>query len=490
MCDLMTSTDGKQNPKRRAGRGISFMSVFREYDIRGIVGKDLTPEVAELVGRAYATMGKEQGVRTIAVGRDGRLTSPSLRDGLVRGLTSGGIDVRDIGVCATPLLYFSLFQLPVDGGVMITGSHNAAEYNGFKLCVGKDALHGPAIQQLKAVMESGQFSSGAGTVTDSPIIGEYLAYLKECFSSVKADHLHVVIDCGNGAAGLVAKQALEQMGCRVTGLYCDLDGQFPHHHPDPTVVENLQDLIETVTRTGADLGIGYDGDADRIGAIDEQGHILWGDRLLLVFARDLLTRHPGSTIISEVKASQVLYDDIAKRGGRGMMWKAGHSVLKAKMKEEGAPLAGEMSGHLFFADRYFGYDDAIYASCRLVEILANSGKSLSSLLSDLPATSVTPEIRVDCADHLKFQVVEKLRVELCDRVQRSPDGPSPLPIREIVTLDGIRVRFDDGWGLIRASNTQPALVLRFEATSPQLLNTIRTFLEGELEAVRCSLEGE
>jgi len=365
------------------------MSIFREYDIRGIVGEDLTPEVAERIGRAYATLGKEHNIRTIAVGRDGRLTSPVMRDYIVKGLTEGGLDVLDLGLCATPLLYFSLFHREVDGGIMITGSHNASEYNGFKLCVGKEALYGPSIQRLRNLVEGETFSVGAGKVIDSPIIHEYLDYLKNDFSSLDANFLHVVIDCGNGAASLVAKQALEQLGCQVTGLYCELDGRFPNHHPDPTVVENLEDLL------GADVGIGYDGDADRIGAIDEQGNILWGDRLLLLFARDVLVDRPGSTIISEVKASQHLYDDIEKRGGRGIMWKTGHSVIKAKMKVEKAVLAGEMSGHMFFADRYFGFDDAIYASCRLIEILAKTKKPLSSLLLDVPSTSVTPEIRVD-----------------------------------------------------------------------------------------------
>jgi len=319
------------------------MALFREYDIRGIVGKELTDEVAEQIGRAFATIGREQGMKTVSVGRDGRSSSPALRDRLIRGLTTGGLNVLDIGVCPTPVLYFSLFQLSVDGGVMITGSHNAAEYNGFKLCVGKEALHGEEIQHLRKVMEGGRFSTGSGTVTDRPLLKDYLAYLKRNFSSVKGERLHVVIDCGNGAASLAAKQALEQMGCSVTGLYCELDGRFPNHHPDPTVVENLQDLIKVVKKTGADVGIGYDGDADRIGAVDEQGNILWGDRLLVVYSRDILADRPQSTIISEVKASQSLYDDIERHGGRPIMWKTGHSLIKAKMKELGAPLAGEMS---------------------------------------------------------------------------------------------------------------------------------------------------
>jgi len=461
--------------------------IFREYDIRGIVGQDLTVDVAELVGRAYATLGQEKGLKTVAVGWDGRLTSPELRDRLIAGLTAGGLNVVDIGVCATPLLYFSLFERDVDGGIMITGSHNAAEYNGFKMCMGKNALYGEGIQRLLQIVDSGNYSSGTGTVITAPIISDYLAYLKKSFASLDASGIHVVIDCGNGAASLVAKQALEQLGCTVTGLYCELDGRFPNHHPDPTVVDNLQDLIHAVKQHGAHVGIGYDGDADRIGAIDEQGNILWGDRLLLLFARDVLTSLPGSTFISEVKASQLLYDDIEKRGGRGIMWKTGHSIIKAKMKEEQAVLAGEMSGHMFFDDRYFGYDDAVYDSCLLVEILAKTRQSLSSLLADVPQTSVTPEIRVECADEHKFQLVDAVieRIQHLAKVPH-PDQPS-LTITKILTIDGIRVTFEEGWGLIRASNTQPALVLRFEASTPQHLQRIRTFLESELKACQQSL---
>jgi phosphomannomutase/phosphoglucomutase len=463
------------------------MALFREYDIRGIVGQELTEPVAEQIGRAFATVASPQGVKTVTVGWDGRPSSPSLRDRLISGMTAGGLNVVDIGVCPTPVLYFSLFNLPVDGGVMITGSHNASEYNGFKLCVGKEALHGDEIQDLKKVMDAGRFSSGAGTVTSRPMIPDYLAYLKKSFASVRAEKLHVVIDCGNGAAALVAKEALELLGCRVTGLYCDLDGRFPNHHPDPTVVENLKDLIKAVKETRADVGIGYDGDADRIGAIDEQGNILWGDRLMVIYSRDILADRPGSTIISEVKASQSLYDDIQKRGGRPIMWRTGHSLIKAKMKTESAVLAGEMSGHMFFADRYFGYDDAIYASCRLVEILAKTKKPLSSLLADLPVSSVTPEIRVDCPDHLKFDLVKHVQARLVALAKSGGASKPGLAIRDVVTIDGIRVIFEDGWGLIRASNTQPALVLRFEASSPERLTAIRTLIESELDRSRRAL---
>ncbi|HZS12893.1 MAG TPA: phosphomannomutase/phosphoglucomutase [Nitrospirales bacterium] len=463
------------------------MALFREYDIRGIVGKELTEDIAEQIGRAYATVARDTRIETVSVGRDGRESSPALRNRLIRGLTAGGLNVIDIGVCPTPVLYFALFNLPVQGGVMITGSHNAAEYNGFKLCIGKEALHGEEIQHLRKVMEAGRFSSGSGTVAEQPLIPTYLSYLKDSFKNVKADRLHVVVDCGNGAAALLAEAAMKQLGCKVTGLFCDLDGRFPNHHPDPTVVENLEDLIKKVRETKADVGIGYDGDADRIGAVDEQGNILWGDRLMVVFARDILASRPGSTILSEVKASQSLYDDIQKHGGRPIMWKTGHSLIKAKMKEEKAVLAGEMSGHMFFADRYFGYDDAVYASCRLVEILAKTGKPLSSLVADLPQTSVTPEIRVDCPDHIKFDLVKRVQASLTES-SKSPGGGG-LGIRDVVTIDGIRVIFADGWGLIRASNTQPALVLRFEANSPSRLAEIRTLIESRLEDCRRALAG-
>ncbi|TRZ98763.1 MAG: phosphomannomutase/phosphoglucomutase, partial [Nitrospiraceae bacterium] len=366
-----------------------------------------------------------------------------------------------------PLLYYALFTLPVGGGAMITASHNPPQYNGFKLCLGKDSMHGAAIQALKADIDRGRFESGQGTVSEHPIIPDYMAYIKKSFAHVKAGTLHAVVDCGNGMGGLVGPDALRLLGCRVTGMYEDVDGRFPNHHPDPTVVANLQDLIKKVRETKADVGIAYDGDADRIGAVDEHGDILWGDKLLVLYARDVLKNQPGATIISEVKASQVFYDDVVKHGGRSIMWKAGHSLIKAKMKEEKAALAGEMSGHMFFADRYFGYDDAIYASCRLIEILAKTGRPLSTLLADLPPTVSTPEIRVDCPDDVKFQVVEEAKKQLARE-------------HKIIDIDGVRVLFPEGWGLIRASNTQPALVLRFEATSEAALQKIREVVESQV----------
>jgi phosphomannomutase/phosphoglucomutase len=462
------------------------MGIFREYDIRGIVGEELTEDMAERIGRAYGSLAVRAGAKAVAVGRDGRTSAMQMRAALLKGLLGCGLDVVDIGVCPTPLLYYALFTLPVGGGVMITASHNPPEYNGFKLCLGRDSMHGEAIQALKADIEKGQFAPGQGAVSGHPIIPDYLAYIKQSFASVKAGSLHVVVDCGNGMGGLVGPEALRLLGCRVTSMYEEVDGRFPNHDPDPTVVNNLQDLIRKVRETKADLGIAYDGDADRIGAVDERGDIVWGDRLLVLYARDILAAKPGSTVISEVKASQSLYDDIRKRGGRPIMWKTGHSLIKAKMKEERAALAGEMSGHMFFADRYFGYDDAVYASCRLVEIMARAGKPLSALLADLPTTSVTPEIRVDCPDAVKFDLVKEVQARLTERA-RAGNQPKGFKIREVITIDGIRVVFEDGWGLIRASNTQPALVLRFEASSPDRLTAIRAMIETELADTRRSL---
>ncbi len=445
------------------------MSIFREYDIRGVVGAELTPALAEKIGRAYGSLAVRSGAKAVAVGRDGRTSAMQMREALLKGLLGCGLDVVDIGICPTPLLYYALFTLPVGGGVMITASHNPPQYNGFKLCLGKDSMHGAAIQALKADIDRGRFESGGpGRVSEHPIIPDYMAYMKTSFAGVKADKLHAVVDCGNGMGGLVGPDALRLLGCRVTGMYVDVDGRFPNHHPDPTVVANLQDLIRKVRETKADVGIAYDGDADRIGAVDEKGDILWGDKLLVLYARDVLKDKPGAAIISEVKASQVFYDDVVKHGGRSIMWKAGHSLIKAKMKEEKAVLAGEMSGHMFFADRYFGYDDAVYASCRLIEILAKAGRPLSTLLADLPPTVSTPEIRVDCPDDVKFQVVEEAKKQLARE-------------HKIIDIDGVRVLFPEGWGLIRASNTQPALVLRFEATSEAALQKIREVVESQVK---------
>ena len=436
--------------------------IFREYDVRGLVDIDLTEEIVFSLGRGFATFISRTGKRNIVVGRDGRLSSPRFRAPLVEGMVAGGLDIVDVGLCPTPVFYFSLFHLDRDGGVMITGSHNPPEFNGFKICAGKTTIHGNAIQALRKIVEEENFVGGKGAVSFREIIPDYQDYL---LKNIRLERrLKVVVDSGNGTAGAVAPKILRDLGCEVIDLFSEVDGRFPNHHPDPTIPENMSALIAKVHETGAELGIGYDGDADRIGAVDHLGNIIWGDQLLVLFSREVLSRHPGATIVSEVKCSQNLYDDIAKNGGRGIMWKAGHSLLKSKMKEEGALLGGEMSGHMFFADRYFGYDDAIYASCRLLEILSRSKRRIPELLADLPRTWTTPEIRVDCPDDQKFELVEKVRESFRREI--------PL-----VDVDGVRLLFPDGWGLVRASNTQPALVLRFEARSEKRLREIRQLVE-------------
>lgn len=444
--------------------------IFREYDVRGRVDEDLTPEVVENLGRGYAVMMiKEKGVTApkIALGRDCRLSSDRLRDNLVKGLTESGCHVIDIGVCPTPMLYFALFNLEVDGGLMITGSHNPPEFNGFKICVGKETIYGPLIQHLREIIEKGAFVKGSGEVELTPITEKYTSYLKENIELARP--VKVILDAGNGTGGVIAAPVMKALGCDVTCLFCDMDGHFPNHHPDPTIPENMRFLIEKVTGTGAELGIGYDGDADRIGVVDDQGNIIWGDQLMILFSRAILAEHPGATIVSEVKCSMNLYEDIKKHGGKGIMWKAGHSLIKKKMREEKALLGGEMSGHIFFADRYFGYDDAIYASLRLLEMVSKDTRSVSEMLADVPKTYSTPELRVDCPDEKKFDVVNAVK----DDFVRSGYN--------LVDVDGVRVIFEDGWGLVRPSNTQPVIVLRFEATTEARLNEIRGLIEGKLK---------
>ncbi len=447
-------------------------AIFRQYDIRGVWEKDLTPDIVEIIGKGFATYLLESIKKDrakISVGRDARLHSPVIRDSLIRGLNNSGVDVIDLGVCPTPLQYYSLFTLPVDGGVMITGSHNPPEFNGFKLSVGKETLFGDKIQDIRKVIDAKDFKSGSGTVESYPVIDDYLGFLKDKFQSLSG--LKVVIDAGNGTGGLVAPQVLKALGAEVFELYCEPDGRFPNHHPDPTVEKNVADLIAKVKGEKAHVGIGYDGDADRIGVVDEDGDIIWGDRLMIIFSRDILKDHSGAKIIGEVKCSQTLYDDISAHGGTPIMWKTGHSQIKEKLKKEHALLAGEMSGHLFFADRYFGYDDAIYAGLRLLEIIKKAGEpySTKALLKGSPTMVSTPEIRFDCPDEIKFKIVEEAK-------EAFKEYPA-------ITIDGIRIDFNDGWGLIRASNTQPALVLRFEAKDKIRLSEIKDFVEARLNKI-------
>jgi len=439
--------------------------IFRQYDIRGTVGQDLTPEVAGLVGRAFGTLLGRQGGTAAAVGRDCRLSSPAMQEALIQGILSTGIDVLDTGLHPTPVLYYALFNLPVQGGVMVTGSHNPPEMNGFKVAVGKSTLHGAQITALYEMIAGDDLASGQGRRIPQDLIPAYLAAIQ---SRIRLDRpLKVVVDAGNGTAGPWAPGLLEDLGCQVTPLFCEMDGRFPNHHPDPTVVAAMQTLIAEVRRTGADAGIGYDGDADRIGIVDDRGQIVWGDRLLALLSREVLAQQPGAPIIFEVKCSQALVEEIARRGGRPIMWQTGHSLIKEKMKAENAPLAGEMSGHMFFADEYYGYDDAIYASCRILRLLSRQPEPLSALLAEIPSYPGTPEIRVDCADEVKFRVVQ----EIGDDFRRE---------WETVDVDGVRVLFGDGWGLLRASNTQPVLVLRFEARTAERLQEIQALFAERL----------
>lgn len=442
--------------------------VFREYDVRGVVDRDLNPDFARELGRAIGAYALRGGVRTMTVGRDCRLSSETYLNAVAEGIRSTGIDVIDIGLCATSMLYYSIRHLKTDGGVMITGSHNPPDFNGFKICIGPDTIYGDQIQELRKIMEKGEYPSGNGKISTHDVTPSYQDYLVG--NVTVRPGLKVVVDAGNGVGGLFALPVFKRLGCEITDIYCNPDGRFPNHHPDPTIPENLRELIALVRQKKADVGIAYDGDADRIGAVTDEGKILWGDELLLLFSRFILAENPGAAIIGEVKCSQKLYDDIAAHGGRPIMWKAGHSLIKGKMKEEKALLAGEMSGHLFFADRYFGYDDAIYASVRLLEILSSSGRKLSDILADVPVTFSTPEIRVACPDDIKFRVVEDAKAHFRKDV-------------DIIDIDGVRIPFADGWGLIRASNTQPVLVLRFEAATEARLTAIRRLVEAALENI-------
>ena len=443
--------------------------MFREYDIRGIAGKDMDAEDVLLIGKGIGTFLRQNGARLLTVGRDCRSSSDLYAEKLIQGLMATGCDVTDIGVCPTPVLYFSIQHLNMEGGVMVTASHNPGEYNGFKMCLGMSSIHGRQIQEILEIIKAAKFETGAGNLSSEDIITPYTAFVTGNINISRP--LKVGVDAGNGTAGVVAVPILRTLGCEVHDIYCEMDGSFPNHEADPTVLKNMQDLIELVHKENLDIGIGYDGDGDRIGVVDENGDIIYGDKLLILFAREILTRKPGATFVSEVKCSKTMYDDIENHGGRAIMWKTGHSLIKKKMKEENAELAGEMSGHMFFADRYFGFDDAAYASCRLLEILADSGKKMSELLEDVPRTFTTPEIRVECPDNVKFKVVEKVT----DYFRKGYN---------VIDIDGVRVLFDDGWGLVRASNTQPALVLRFEAMTEERLNEIRNLVESVLEDIK------
>ena len=444
--------------------------IFRQYDIRGVVDADLTVEAAHAIGRAYAALMRERGAAgEVAVGRDNRPSGDKLRDALVDGLTGAGVSVVDIGVVPTPVLYWCLHHLPVIGGIQITGSHNPPEYNGFKLCFGTESVHGHELQHLLALIRSNAAPVGKGLVRSEAPIERYIADVVERTGPL-ARPMKIVYDCGNGAASLVAPQLMRALGVDAVGLFCESDGTFPNHHPDPTVPENLADLIAAVKREGAELGVAFDGDADRIGLVDDTGRIVWGDHILILYARDVLARTgAGQPIIFDVKCSQALTDEIARAGGVPVMWKTGHSLIKDKMKETAAPLAGEMSGHMFFTEGFYGHDDALYGAARLFRIVAASGRGVRDLLADVPPFLTTPEIRVECGDERKFELVARALAHF-------------RAIHDVIDVDGVRVLFGDGWGLIRASNTQPILVTRYEARSAERLAEIRTEMEGWIRA--------
>jgi len=432
--------------------------IFREYDIRGLHATELTDAVADAVGRAFATRIRAESGKRVALGQDVRPSSERLARAAERGMLAAGLAVERVGVVPTPALYYAVASRGLDGGMMITGSHNPPDFNGFKMTKQKLPLYGAEILEMRRAIEAGELATGPGTWTEKPILDSYREMLRTRCASPKG--LQVVMDCGNGCAGTVVPQVFERMGHTVIPLYAELDGRFPNHLPDPTVPALLVDLQKKVKETGAELGIGFDGDADRIGAVTASGRIVWGDQLLALFARDVLTRVPGATVIFDVKCSQALSEDIAAHGGKPLMWKTGHSLLKKKLAETGAPLAGEMSGHMFFSEGFFGFDDALFAAGRLLRYVAGTGRTLEQLAASLPQYFSTPETRLACPEERKFQVPEALKAEFAGRFR-------------IVDIDGIRVEFGDGWGLVRASNTQPVLVVRFEAKSEARLAEIR-----------------
>lgn len=456
--------------------------VFREYDIRGVVETDLSEDFAFLLGRAFGKLAKEHQKSTIAIGRDCRLTSEAYAMALAHGLAAEGVNALLTGMGPTPQLYFSLFNYPVGGGIQVTGSHNPSNMNGFKLCLGTLTLSGADIQDLKArvIKEAQAFVAADRT---RPVIGEIFSedvrprYIQTLIDNARAHigarKLKVVVDAGNGVGGMVGPEVLRALGLEVVELYCEPDGRFPNHHPDPTELKNIVDLVARVKAENADFGIGWDGDADRIGVVDEQGKIIFGDMLLLIYAREILKTDPGATIVGDVKCSSRLFDDLRQRGANALMWKTGHSLIKSKLNETQGALGGEMSGHIFFKHRWYGFDDAIYASVRFAEIMSHTDKKASALLSDLPAMVSTPEIRVDCPEEVKFKIP-----------QLAKEAFSEYPID---TTDGVRIGFENGWGLVRASNTQPVLVMRFEARDEKSLESYEHLVKDRIQTITKSL---
>jgi len=434
--------------------------IFRKYDIRGIVDEDLTHNVVKNIGLAFGTYLRREDLKKVVVGGDCRLSSDRFRRIIGESLANTGCEVIDIGTVPTPVLYFAIERLDSDGGIMITGSHNPPEYNGFKLCVGSFSIFGEEIQKIREIIEENVYFNAEGKIEKyDNIVKDYQDYLVNNLEVNKK--LKVVVDSGNATAGPVAPEIFRRLGCEVISLYEEMDGTFPNHHPDPTVPEYIKDLIKTVKEENADVGFGFDGDADRIGVVDDNGDIIWGDQILTIFAREVLKEYPGSPVIADVKSSKILFDDIKKHGGEPVMWKTGHSLIKKRMREIDGLLGGEMSGHMFFKDKYFGFDDAIYAAGRFLEILSQKNKKTSELLADVPKMYSTPEIRKECKEEEKFEIVEKVKKYFQKKNY------------EINDIDGMRITFDDGWALLRASNTQAVIVLRFEAESEERLEEIQ-----------------
>ena len=434
-------------------------SIFKAYDIRGVVDKTLTLDAVRQIGQAIATLARERGDRQAVVGRDGRLSGPGLLAALAQGLQAGGLDVIDLGEVATPMVYFAVHELQTGTGVMVTGSHNPPEYNGLKMVVGNEAIYGATIQALRQHIESGQLAQGTGSYRQENIAQRYLQRIVGDIQLARP--MKLAIDCGNGVPGAYAPALFRALGCEVTELFCEVDGRFPNHHPDPAQLENLQDLMRCLRETDNELGFAFDGDGDRLGVVTKDGKVIFPDRQMMLFARDVLSRQPGAEIIYDVKCSRLLGDDIRRAGGRALMWKTGHSLVKAKLKETGAPLAGEMSGHIFFKERWYGFDDGLYAGARLLEIVSRAPDA-NAVLNALPNSAATPELHLHCAEGENHALIERL--------QREVAFPQA---REVVTIDGVRAEYADGFGLARASNTTPVVVLRFEADHAQALARIQ-----------------
>ncbi len=441
-------------------------NIFKAYDIRGIVGKTLTAEIVFEIGRAIGSEALARKQDTVVVGRDGRLSGPEFAKSLSDGLRAAGVNVIDIGMAPTPVLYFATHHLKTGSGVAITGSHNPPDYNGLKIMLGGETLSGELISALRTRIVQGNLTQGAGTWKSVDVVPDYIARVT---SDVRlARPFKIVVDCGNGIAGMLAPRVLRALGCEVTELFCEVDGHFPNHHPDPSQPENLEDLIREVKSSGAELGLAFDGDGDRLGVVTAEGRIIWPDRQMMLYAQDVLARNPGATIIYDVKCTRNLGQVIAQHGGKPLMWKTGHSLIKAKMKETGALLAGEMSGHVFFKERWYGFDDGLYTAARLLEILARDARAPSQVFAELPETVNTPELKLEMAEGEHF--------DLMQRLQSSADFPGA----KLTTIDGVRADFPDGWGLARPSNTTPTVIIRFEADNTAALTRIQNLFRAAL----------